>query len=135
MNKKLIAWCGMNCGICYAYLREKNRCPGCRYLNKNMPISIANCKIRNCKYIKNKEVKFCFECNDFPCKPLLNLDKRYRTKYQMSEIENLKIIKDQGLEKFLKWQELKYKCKQCGGIICVHKKKCLNCDNKQHDQQ
>ena len=30
MKSELIAPCGMNCGICYGYLREKNKCPGCR---------------------------------------------------------------------------------------------------------
>ncbi len=30
MDVSLIAPCGMNCGICLAYLRTKNVCPGCR---------------------------------------------------------------------------------------------------------
>lgn len=29
INRNLIAPCGMNCGVCIAYLREKNRCQGC----------------------------------------------------------------------------------------------------------
>lgn len=28
-DKSLIAPCGMNCGTCIAYLRDKNKCPGC----------------------------------------------------------------------------------------------------------
>ena len=128
MKKELIAPCGMNCGICYAFLREKNNCPGCRFFDSEKPVSIARCKIRNCEKIKNKKVKFCFQCSDFPCKQLKNLDKRYRTKYNMSEIENLENIKNKGLELFLKNEEIKWKCKECGGVICVHKKKCLGCN-------
>ena len=30
MEKELIAPCGMNCGICKYYYREKDKCPGCR---------------------------------------------------------------------------------------------------------
>ena len=71
----LIAPCGMNCGICMAYLREKNKCPGCREFNKNEPVSIAKCKIKNCASFKSSKSKFCFECAEFPCKNLKHLDK------------------------------------------------------------
>jgi hypothetical protein len=97
MKSLLIAPCGMNCGICYAHLREKNKCPGCRFLKSNKPVSIAKCKIRNCEIINNSKVKFCFECTDFPCKNLKYLDKRYRTKYGMSEIDNLESIRNNGI--------------------------------------
>ncbi len=30
LNPVLIAPCGMNCGTCLGYLREKNKCVGCR---------------------------------------------------------------------------------------------------------
>ena len=73
-------------------------------------------------------MEFCFEkCGQYPCKRLKNLDKRYKTKYEMSMIENLENIKNKGLELFLKNEEIRWKCEKCGGIICVHKKKCLNC--------
>ena len=127
MKKGLIAACGMNCGLCYAYLRKKENCPGCRFFDSEKPLSIARCKIRNCEKVRNKKVKFCFQCCDFPCRLLKDLDKRYRTKYNMSEIENLENIKRNGLKLFLKNEEIKWKCKKCGGIICVHKKECLNC--------
>ena len=128
LNKtKLIAPCGMNCGICYAYLRDKNKCPGCRFLITEMPISIARCKIRNCDYVKSEEVKFCFKCPDYPCKNLKNLDKRYRTKYNMSEIENLEYIKKNGVRKFVEKEQGKWQCKTCKGVVCVHKGYCLVC--------
>jgi len=128
-DSNLIAPCGMNCGICYAFLREKNKCPGCNFFDSEKPVSIAGCKIRNCEKIKNKKIKFCFECDNFPCKQLKNLDKRYQTKYNMSEIKNLKTIRDKGLDTFLKDQKIRWKCKKCSGIICVHKNKCLNCSS------
>jgi len=30
----LIAPCGMNCGACIAFMRDKNNCPGCRVFSK-----------------------------------------------------------------------------------------------------
>jgi hypothetical protein len=44
----------MNCGICQAYLREKNNCPGCRGDDTNKPITRVRCKIKNCEVFKKK---------------------------------------------------------------------------------
>jgi hypothetical protein len=116
LSKKMIASCGMNCGVCMAHLREKEPCPGCfnplpRYK------SCWNCKMRNCK--KRKSF-FCFDCAEFPCERLKHLDKRYRTKYDMSEIANLEFTKKHGIKKFLEQQEKKYVSKK--GVFCVHRK-------------
>ena len=113
-----IAPCGMNCAVCKAHLRENNPCHGCRFAEKNMPKTRANCKMRTCV---KRTGKFCFQCDEFPCEQLKHLDKRYREKYGMSEIGNLKFIRDQGLEKFLACQQKKYICEK--GIFCVHDKK------------
>jgi hypothetical protein len=58
---------------------------------------------------------------------LKHLDKRYRTKYEMSMIENLGNIKNFGIRKFLKNEDVRWTCSQCGGTICVHKKYCIDC--------
>jgi hypothetical protein len=127
-NKKLlIALCGMNCGICLAYLRLKNKCPGCRANDANKSISCVRCKIKNCLALKKDKVKFCFKCVAFPCERLKHLDKRYRTKYNMSMIENLENIKKFGIRKFIKNEKARWACPQCGGTICVHKGYCLDC--------
>jgi hypothetical protein len=126
-NTELIAPCGMNCSICMAYLREKNKCPGCRDLSTYKPITRIRCKIKTCNKLKTK---FCFDCEDFPCKNLNNLDKRYRTKYHMSMIANLKSIKERGIHRFLKNEKTRWACPKCGGAICVHKGYCLSCNKK-----
>ena len=105
----------MNCGVCIAYLREKDKCLGCEIGPTKK--SCLNCKIRNCRERKGQ---YCFDCANFPCERLKHLDKRYQTKYGMSEIENLEYIRDQGIDKFLqneckKWQRE-------SGIFCVHNK-------------
>jgi hypothetical protein len=127
MKSSLIAPCGMNCGICYAYLRKKNHCPGCRSFYADEPVSIARCKIRNCEFIKSGVIKFCFKCNDFPCKILKRLDKRYRTKYHMSEIANLEFIRKYGIKKFIEEEKIKWTCGKCGGAICAHTGACFIC--------
>ena len=124
----LIAPCGMNCSICRGYQREKNKCVGCREIDVNKPITRAKCKIKNCNELKNNNLKYCYKCINFPCTRLKTLDKRYRTKYNMSMIENLESIKENGMNKFLLQQEDQYKCQICGDVICVHNGRCYSCD-------
>src|SRR5690606_40228259 len=54
---------------------------------------------------------------DYPCKRLKSLDKRYRTKYHMSMIENMDAIQEIGMPAFLVSQEEKWRCPTCGGTI------------------
>jgi hypothetical protein len=110
-----------------AFLREKNRCPGCRRLDDNIPVSIARCKIRNCAIFQDSKATYCYECDNYPCASLKHLDKRYRTKYRMSMMENLENIREFGIARFLGEEKRRWACPQCGGIICVHKGYCFNC--------
>ncbi|PNX48029.1 MAG: hypothetical protein BV457_04580 [Thermoplasmata archaeon M9B1D] len=128
MIKDLIAPCGINCGICKSHYREKNTCPGCRKLDKKTPKTRFNCIIRECKILKDRKWKYCFdECDTYPCKSLKSLDKRYSTKYHTSMIENLKYINEKGINAFLEKEKKKWTCPQCGGIITCHGSICLTC--------
>jgi Protein of unknown function (DUF3795) len=128
LNKfSLIAACGMNCGICAAYLREKNKCAGCRGADAKKPITRVRCKIKTCEVLQKGRLKFCFECKNFPCDNLKHLDRRYRTKYKMSMIENLEQIRDIGIRKFLMNEDQRWTCSRCSGTICVHKGFCIDC--------
>ncbi|MGD1044821.1 MAG: DUF3795 domain-containing protein [Bacteroidota bacterium] len=132
LNKfSLIAPCGMNCGICMAYLREKNKCPGCRRADTKKPITRIRCKIKTCTIFRTGKAKYCFECGDFPCDRVKQLDKRYRAKYSMSMIENLEYIRDYGIRKFLKNEDIRWTCRKCRGKICVHDGFCIECGGKK----
>src|SRR5689334_14278289 len=129
----LIAPCGMNCGICMAYLRDKNKCSGCRETTLGKPVTRLECKIKNCEFFQNTNSRYCFQCKKFPCNRLKHLDKRYRTKYSMSMIENLDNIREFGIRQFLRNEKERWACSECGGTICVHKAFCYSCgksDNK-----
>lgn len=132
MQEILIAPCGMNCALCSGYLAMKNDlkkqgisgsyCPGCRPRGKNCAFLKKKCEL-----LGNGLVRFCYECADFPCERLKHLDKRYRTLYRMSMIENLEFIRDRGMAELLKRQEEKWRCPECGGTICCHNGICFSC--------
>ncbi|MCG8701291.1 MAG: DUF3795 domain-containing protein [Bacteroidales bacterium] len=110
----------MNCRLCRAFVREKNRCPGCRGEDDLKPQYCVNCKMVTCEERKRGQFKFCFECCQYPCKRLRQLDKRYRTKYGMSMLENLDEIKRVGIRQFIRNQKEKWICPGCGVLLCVH---------------
>lgn len=129
----LIAPCGMNCGICMAYLREKDHCPGCRGEASQKPVSCVRCKILNCGLIRTGTAKFCLERDEKPCQRLKNLDKRYRSKYGMSMLENLAAIRRSGIRQFTADEKKKWTCRKCGGTVNVHRAVCYGCGEAAGD--
>jgi hypothetical protein len=128
----LIAPCGMNCRLCRAYAREQMPCPGCRSDDGVKLKTRISCRIKNCSKFERPGIKFCFSCDEFPCEPLEHLDKRYRSKYGMSMIENLSNIKKFGIRWFVRSENKKWRCLQCGEMLCVHKPQCLSCGKTWH---
>ena len=127
----LIAPCGMNCAICKNYLSythgvptkrgKVSHCKGCVPRAKNCYIK------RGCPKLSKHQLKSCSQCDTAPCKNLARLDKRYRERYDMSMVENLKTINATGMDGFLAEQAQKYRCSSCGGVVSVHDKKCYTC--------
>ena len=122
----------MNCGICSGYLASKHDvksqgismpyCIGCRPRDKKCAFLKKRCQL-----LMSGKVTYCYECEDFPCEHLRRIDKRYRTLYRMSMIDNLGFMAINGIQRFLEKEEGKWKCPECGGVICCHNGICFNC--------
>lgn len=131
-HQGMIAACGMNCGICIGHLRDKKPCGGCFKMDDpNKPNSCRSCKIVNCESLAETQSGFCYDCNKYPCARLKQLDKRYRTNYGMSMIENLEFIKSYGLDEFTQKEKVRWTCKTCGSQLCVHRNQCLKCNTER----
>ena len=127
--ENLVAACGINCAICIGHLRKKNTCPGCNERGESKKAkSRENCKLKNCEKHEGTESIFCIDCGDtFPCKRMKHLEKRYTTKYDVSPIENMRMIKDEGMNAFLQNEEEKWKCAHCGAVLSMHRDICIEC--------
>jgi hypothetical protein len=124
-----IAPCGMNCLLCLAYQREKNHCPGCLGPDREKQRSCLSCRIKLCpERLSGK--RFCFACAKYPCPRLKHLDKRYRTKYGMSMLENLQAIEKAGVKAFLRTEKEKWSCPKCDSLLCVHRPVCQTCGGR-----
>ena len=76
-------------------------------------------EVKNCEKIVTGKLKYCYECDEFPCQRVKHLDKRYRTKYGTSVIGNLTSIREIGIDQFIRlepskmdlsrvWRDVKY---------------------------
>ena len=87
--------CGVFCGGCPVYTREKKPCPGAE-------INFQRCE--GCKTFhlccKDKGLNHCYQCDDFNCKKYKYFKKRC-LKYGQNFIENQKLLRESGRDGFL----------------------------------
>ena len=129
MNQASVAPCGVICELCLGFQRSKNKCVGCNQTG-DKPYHCTVCSIKTCIEKKGNEKLLCNDCGKFPCRRIKDLDKRYIIKYGESPIQNLKRIKESGIDSFIDTEKEKWKCDHCGHFLCVHKEVCLICGAK-----
>ncbi|MGA9048731.1 MAG: DUF3795 domain-containing protein [Dehalococcoidia bacterium] len=126
----------MNCAICSRYLAFKHDvrskgirmsyCAGCRPRDRKCALIK-----KKCPPLLNGQIKYCYECQDFPCNNLHHLDQRYKTFFRMSMVENLLFIKVHGVKQFIRAEENKWKCPECGQALCCHNGICFACGSSK----
>ncbi len=128
----MFAPCGMNCLVCYQHCNHKRPCAGCLNSDMGKPEHCRKCRIKDCA--KTKELSYCFQCPDYPCKLIRRLEKSYRTRYHASLMENSEFVRQYGLEPFMRAQKETFTCPKCGGIISIHDSACSECQKKRIDK-
>ncbi len=126
-DKIQIAPCGINCGTCYASLRPGSKCRGCLVPDPDKPKTRLLCRIKFCEKHDQAKTIYCCDCDTFPCQRMRHIDQRYRTRFKTSLIQNLEIIREVGMEKYLANEIVRWTCPDCGSLLSVHLGKCLNC--------
>lgn len=124
----MFAPCGMNCKVCYKHLKPKKPCKGCLYSDEGKPEHCRKCRIKDC--VKVKRITYCFECEEFACKRIKNLEKSYIKRYGISLVKNSMTVKNEGLEYFMLKEKEVWTCKECSGIISLHDSECSECHLK-----
>ncbi len=124
----MLAPCGMNCAVCYKHVgvrKYAKPCEGCLKGDLGKPEHCRTCNIKNCA--QQKGYVHCFECADFPCKLIKNLERSYIKRYGVSLIENSRSAKEDGISAFMEADRRKWTCSQCGGAFSLHDKVCSEC--------
>jgi hypothetical protein len=125
MDIRMIAPCGVNCGVCSGHLRAKKHCPGCRMDGVEKPTYCLTCKMKVCA--DGRGAAYCAECASFPCARLKRLDKRYRLRYGVPLVEDARRLIAEGPEAYMQAERERWACPACGGVISMHKRTCTVC--------
>ena len=137
ITAEMIAPCGLNCSLCKRALSETNPCPGCRGPKENKPEFCSDqCGIILCRKRIENGYRFCDECPDYPCADVTEKETRYTSRYPLYEspAQNLREIRENGMEKFLEKEREERVCGECGHIVSVHTGICSGC-GKQYGAQ
>ena len=147
-EEKVVGICGLYCGACPIYLasRENDKeelrkisesrgipleevyCDGC--LSNRLFEACINCRHGFRRCAAEKKITWCFECPDFPCQRL-ELFKDIHIvngiSHHESVIKDLRYMKEWGIKRFVKEQEQKTRCPQCGKRLYWYLKECPMC--------
>ena len=124
----MFAPCGMNCMVCYKHCNSSKPCMGCLAGDLGKPEHCRKCKIKGCSY--DKGLTYCYECRDFPCKQIKNLEKSYNMRYHASLNQNSLAVRELGLEAFMVSEKKKWECPFCTGVISLHDAMCSECKQR-----
>lgn len=142
-KQALISPCGLYCGVCAILLAHKNNnqklkeklapvygfksedihCAGCMSENQDEIFPFCKiCAIKRCAIEKGYES--CHQCNEFPCKHIESFPIPIGKKIILKEIPKWREL---GTELWIKKEEERYKCSECGNQLFRGAKRCNSC--------
>ena len=145
MEYRYDAPCGIYCGACetlhafregrleeHAKLCGEDpallKCAGCK-TDVNATYCVG-CHFRDCS--RDKGIEFCFECEDFPCAKLVAF-RNDECPHHSSVLKNLETIREKGVDEWLKEQEKRWSCPECGKGFTWYDSKCEACGAGLYD--
>ena len=144
VKEELLSPCGLWCGVCSIYIAHKNNnlklkekllpvyrafaksvddiaCTGC--LSDGIIFSHCRvCYIKKC--CNDKGIEGCRQCDEFPCKFINNFPIPVGKKVILRAIP---FWRENGTEEFVKQEEERYHCPNCGNPLFRGSKRCNKC--------
>ena len=157
INPDFASPCGLYCGVCAIYMahRDNNqkfkdrlvalykggvpgkgtlpgsenlsaediRCGGC--LSDDLFMHCKQCEIRECA--KDKGYAGCHQCDEFPCQYIENFSMTVGKKVILRSVPHRKKV---GTEQWIRDEEARYFCPECGNKVFRGVVKCNQCKAK-----
>lgn len=138
MQDKVLGFCGLYCGGCAYYQNTINGvgtpwegqnidCFGCN--SGQATPWCTNCEIKACN--ERQGIRICLDCTSFPCEVLTGFMDDPRYPYHKDVPDNMKRLKEIGLEAWSAEQEKNWICADCGGQINWSNKECPACKSQE----
>jgi hypothetical protein len=84
------------------------------------------CQIRLCAANKQNDSR-CSDCQELPCYRITNLINMGAYLHRKEYLPNLKKIREMGVQEWVKKEEERWRCPQCGLPISWYDAKCAGC--------
>ena len=151
----LAAACGTYCGACPAYIAKHGTdaqkellkksssnaatgegippanwmegllCDGCLSGGTLAP-HCQRCNIRLCALDKHTDAR-CTNCEELPCRRVTNLINMGGYLHREEYLPNLKKMKEMGVQEWVKYEEERWRCPQCGLPMSWYDAECAGC--------
>ncbi len=148
-DKQIVGICGIYCGACLTYRssrdgdpklidflmeqglsKDEMLCNGCG--SDFVTPRCSGCIFKEC--VKNKEIAYCYECPDFPCRKTTDLSENRASVEHKPHLKlcprNIQDIRKIGLDEWLKQQEKRWSCQSCGRKLHWYAESCPSCKTK-----
>ena len=133
--RRYAAYCGLYCGACMGMILTEraegdqttghledvdndSSCPGC-----DSP-GMAECEFIQCN--KEHGTESCAFCPELPCSKLILFMDEYE--HHKGVLDNLKRIKEIGMENWVTEQKKYWSCHTCGSRTQWYQKVCTSCN-------
>ena len=144
VKEELLAPCGLWCGVCSIYIAHENNnikfkekllpaykafaktlddiaCTGCLSEDTVFPVC-KMCAIKKC--CKDRNIKGCYQCEEFPCKYIDNFPIPVGKKVILRSVP---FWRKHGTEKYVEAEMDRYHCPECGNQLFRGAKRCNQC--------
>jgi hypothetical protein len=134
--KKYATYCGLYCGACIGRILSEQKegdSTSLHLKNEDNDTPCSGCgssELSDCEFVqcnKNHGTECCAFCPEFPCSLLIKFLDEWE--HHKDVIDNLRRIKEIGMENWLKEQKEIWKCRSCGSRTKWYQKRCSVCNS------
>jgi hypothetical protein len=92
-----------------------------------------NCAIRKCA-ANNQNDSRCSDCEELPCYRITNLTNMGGYLHRKEYLPNLKKIREMGVQEWVKKEEERWRCPQCGLPMSWYDAECARCGEPRSER-
>ena len=107
-------------------------CDGCLSGGK-LAAHCQTCNIRLCALDKQKDLR-CTDCNELPCYRITGLINMGGYLHRKEYLPNLKKIREMGVQKWIRYEEERWRCPKCRLPMSWYDAECLRCGAKRSER-
>jgi len=107
-------------------------CDGCLSSGK-LAAHCQRCNIRLCALDKQSNSR-CSDCEELPCYRITNLINMGRYMHRDEYLPNLEKMREMGVQKWVKYEEERWRCPQCGLPMSWYDAECIGCGAPRSDR-